>query len=344
MHPEPPPITITDPNRPAGADDVLVSGNEREPWRPSRRHWQLLGAVLAVLAVTVPVVLVVQHRREQARLDRAALAAVRLVAVLPQEANHNPPPDTAPLGLRNDGPDDVRVLSLRIDAAGYRDQAVGRLVEGGVGFLALDVANTPPCDARLVTAPPRTVIVTLRTERGDRTTRRLPLDAELARLLSGLARDRCGYQAPADALQADLAASHADGADLVATFQVYNRSVLPLTLLGLEGPGLRITTTPALPLALTPQRSPNAGTLSQQLTVRVRVTDCARALPALGGLGDSPFGPDMLLARLHGRYEDGAAPLLLDTLAFETGAPGDLPPVAGTQQLLTRCSPPGGPR
>ena len=85
VEPEPPPITIVNPHAPASATDVLVSGDEREPWRwtQRRRHVALTAVVVATLVAGVASA--VDMVRENHRLDRASVDAVQLRAEAPVE-------------------------------------------------------------------------------------------------------------------------------------------------------------------------------------------------------------------------------------------------------------------
>jgi hypothetical protein len=114
-----PQVTVTDPNRPAGAPaDVLGSGTERDPWRP--QTWQLNAVALAV-ALAAAVVLpgrVVTARAQDRRAAVAAAEAVRL-SVVPGD-----PGQARPGRLRvvvsDDTRDAVRLLDVRLDGPGYR--------------------------------------------------------------------------------------------------------------------------------------------------------------------------------------------------------------------------------
>ena len=75
-----PPVTLSDPNNPGEPVDVMVSGDEREPWKPGRRTWSVLGVLALIAAMVVLVSLVVQHRDEQASKDAATLSQFALVS------------------------------------------------------------------------------------------------------------------------------------------------------------------------------------------------------------------------------------------------------------------------
>ena len=276
MEREPPPITITNPQAPAGGD-VLGA----DPWRPSPRQKRVaivVAAVLVVVGGTAAAVGTVQHDRAA---DRAALRALALAAETAPDAGVVPA-GYVRVGLRNDGPSPVRLLAARLVPGGYDEAQLAEALPVG-GTTTLGFLDSAPCRPSLLSHPPTAVRVRLRTDRGTEVTREVTLGPGPAYDVLHTAQERCGYLPAGEAFQLALTSVSVRDLTVVARATAYDDSVLPLTLERLrETPGLSLTVSPALPLVLPPQ--PTAGTVTRTVTVtlRLRVTSCDIFLSALG--------------------------------------------------------------
>jgi hypothetical protein len=273
---EPPPITITNPAAPAGGD-VLGA----DPWRPSpeqKRVALVVAAVLVVVGGTGAAVGTVQHDRAA---DRAALRALRLVTDVAPDTGIVPQ-GFVRVGLRNDGPASVRLLSAQLVPGGYGETpAREELLPGGIATLGF--RDTTPCGPALLAHPATAVRVRLRTVRGTLVTRDVRLGPGPSSDVTHGAQERCGYLPAAEAFQLGLTSVAVQGGTVVAQGTVFDESVLPLTLQRLRAmPGLSVSVTPELPLVLPPQPAPGEQVHNVDLTLRLRVTSCATFLSALG--------------------------------------------------------------
>lgn len=145
-----PDVTIIDPQAATGPADVLAGG--REPWRPTGRQVRLAAVTAVMLLAAAGVVAVVDDRRDERALDRAAVQAVRLAAsefssdgfVAVDDGTRGPLDGPLPIGLRNDGRFPVRVLSMALDGPGYAPVEVGEDISPG-GLIDVVLRDSRPC-------------------------------------------------------------------------------------------------------------------------------------------------------------------------------------------------------
>ena len=304
----PPLITISDPTRPGEPVDVMVSGDEKEPWRPTRRHWTAL-AVLVLLAVAA----VVPDRVVSARAAdrRAELAAVDGVELTLSADGSQPAPDAVRLLVQNTGPSDVRLLEVQVD--GYPTQRTDVLVPRA-GADTVDLKDTVTCTEKvLLTGDQNRVRLRLRTPGGTVVTRRLDLTGDAWLPLAALAQKRCGYLSPGEALKI-TAAGQVVGRALDLRVTVRNTGRVPLRLDGVNLPaGFDWRTVPAPPTSL-----PASQTTPTSLLVRLTVNSCPDAQSSLVGDPVVAFSTVQLLS---GGAEYGAGdspPVLEDALPLLT--------------------------
>lgn len=282
MEPEPPPITVVDPRLP-GSTDLLLRGDDREPWRPTPRQKRVALAAAAVIAVVAGASYAADRARAGRRADRAALSTVRLWT--DSLADGPGPAGSIPLSLRNDGPSPVRVLAARLLAPGYDELALDDLVQPGES-LAFDVTDAAPCGPQLVDEPAEAIRVRVRTHRGQITTRDVPLGPAAFTAVNHPARERCGYLGADESFAFEVESLELRGRAVVAHATVHDDSVLPLELRRVVAiPGLAVDVSPTTPLRLPPQ----TGTTDRvmhfvPLTLRLRVVDCSAFFsgPAFG--------------------------------------------------------------
>ncbi len=291
MHelPEPPPITIRDPSRPAQHLDFLGNADDAA-WRPGRRL-RVLAAVLVALLATAGLGL--QHVRaasQDAALDRAALRELAVVlSAAVQDAAQSRPTDV-PLVLRNEGPDPITVVTVRLDQPGYATQAVQAPLAPAQNVTVV-VTGTPVCGATVPDAGPQRVLVVVRDYRGGRRELTLSTAPEmLDQQVLLRVRKACGLLPLQESVQLGALGTrrHADVVELDAALR--DGGVLPAAIVGVEpDPGLHVATDPALPLRLRPASRTGADTvpLEQPLSLQLRVTDCGAVArrPLLGQAG-----------------------------------------------------------
>jgi hypothetical protein len=298
--PEPPPVTIVDPNAPAGTADLLDSG--RDPWRPTRAT--LLTGAVAVLVLGIVGAGLAQLRHVQAQhaaarherdLDRAAVAAVALTVgvVEPESVLDGPGPPPLQVTVTNVGTDTIHLTGLTLEDVAVPVDIGGDL-PGGVanGF---DLPVRIACSPRAGRDISRTVTVSLTTDRGDPVTQEVPLSQEGNEVLNESDRRRCGTLRPAEALVTGISLARRSGGWVLADLTVTNQSVLPLTLSELTFPdGLELQVT-GLPAVLPPQRAVDEPGTERTLHLRVRVQSCAA--------WDRALDPVLVSAVLDGQFE-----------------------------------------
>jgi hypothetical protein len=286
VEPEPPPITIVNPHARASATDVLVSGDEREPWRwtQRRRHVALTAVVVATLVAGVASA--VDMVRENHRLDRASVDAVQLRAEAPVE--ELAPPSEVQLSVLNDGPSPVRLLSAWLVAPGYERQSLNAVVGSGES-LVLTLPDQARCGPSLLDDPAQVLHVLVRTHRGQVTTREVTLGPEAFDAVNHPARERCGYLPANEAFVFGTQTLTRDGREVVVRALVHDESVLPLALDRITAmPGLEVEVTPRLPLRLPPQTGQELVSHFVTVTLQLRVANCAAffSAPGLAFLAD----------------------------------------------------------
>jgi hypothetical protein len=271
VEPEPPPITIVDPNL-SGGPDLITSGDERDPWRPTRRQRRIALVALAVVAVVTGATGIVGNVRAARSADQAAVASLHLAAV-------DGPDDLEPQGsvlvlVRNDGPHQVRLLSARLLAPGYAEQQLHEVI-GPIGAVLIQLPDTAVCGPALLREPAELIRLRLRTYRGQVITRDVRLGPGAHRAVNHAARERCGYLPADEAFGFGVQSVERRGKQVVIRALVHDDSVLPLVLMRLApAPGLEIEVWPRLPLQLPVQTSAQRITHFVELTLRVTVSGC----------------------------------------------------------------------
>lgn len=276
---------MTDPSRPGGGEpDVMVSGDEREPWRASRRQKAVVAGGVAVALVVAGAVQVVRHQREQTRLDAASPRQVTLAVTLPVD-DASAPEGSVRLAVRNDTPDPVHLSRLTVDVEGLDPVPLDLdLAPAQIGHL--DVPDTVACDPALA-ATGLTVSGSfdVRTSRGRTGAVPVMLLSDAVAGLLGHAQDRCHYQPPDRALGAFFGEAKRVGDTLVVTETLTNQGLLDLEVTGYTtDPWLAVTSRPAGVVSLPPGTFDDNGTpVGDGRTVQLvfRVTDCAAARAAV---------------------------------------------------------------
>ena len=312
MTPEPPLITISDPNNPGRPVDVVGGGSDRDPWRPTRRTWTVLGVAALVAAVVVPSVLLAQQRASDRAKDREALRQVQLATMLSQA----PPTSVSSevVGVRNDGALAVRILAFQVVAPGYR-QVSTDVSLAPYDVAPLEVPDTATCSPGLLTGLPAQLWLTVRTTRGQVVRRTVPLTAEASMALVSASQRRCRYLPTNEALVFSLHETHTVGRTLVASVNLVNQGHAPLTVTFLDaGAGFTVTASRTLPFSLPPE--PTDGARGVDVTLRLRVGDCQAARTAIDdanqgrAFGGTPGGIHVLLTGATG--EDSSEIAVLD--------------------------------
>ena len=281
-HRDTPPITIVDPSRPATLADVL-GDEDRDPWRP--RPWQVVLVVVLVLAAAALAAARTLDRQAQQRRLQVTDRRVQL-SLVPPVGPVAGVQDTVTVALLNTGARTVQVDSVQVLAPGYAVQQVTSDVSAsstGVDPRNLALAVTPTCSDQVLTGSPSRLLVRVRTPRGEHVQVTLALPGPVRRQIMQVGQDRCGLLALGDSVSGSVVEA---GPLLpgVLVLQIYDRSVLPVTVLSVDaGPSLTATTRPRLPLALVPRAADSSRNLTvQDLELQVRITDCAALQPRLG--------------------------------------------------------------
>jgi hypothetical protein len=196
-------VTIVDPLHPGAPGDVVVGGSEREPWRATRTHYELLALVVALAAAVVLPAKAVSARAEDRRQARAEADAVSWSAG----------PDQGGISLTNDTPGTLRLLDVTLLAPGYEPVTVDREVKALTSTQVL-LPDTRTCERSLMRREEYgEARVRVRTEHGLEVTRTVELtDAWFS--LQEAAQDRCGWLPPGRSLEV-TASFVRQGADLL---------------------------------------------------------------------------------------------------------------------------------
>jgi hypothetical protein len=304
----PPLVTISDPRRPGVPTDVVAGGHDRDPWRPSRRQLQVLTAVVVTGALVAGTSAHVQQRRREQARDRAALAAADVALTTSFQEDREPPAGTVTVGVRNDGPTALRVLSLRFGDPAYQDVRLD-LDLPRYAIKPVDVPFATTCPQQPPRSAPKQGTVRIHGPGGGERDIVVTLLGDVRATLLGGLQEACGLFPPEDSvgLQADQPVTR--GRVTTVTIQATVRGVQPVVLTALDPPpGFAATVSPALPLQLP------AGTLTgppstTPLTVTLTVTDCEQAVGQRVDDGFVPFA-DVHVRSLDGR-DRGTVPLLL---------------------------------
>ena len=239
------------------------------------------------------------------------------------------------IGLRNDGPETVELVSARLLADGYALLTVGTsLAPSGITTLAF--RDTARCSPALLSDPASFVSVRLRTSRGTTVTRELALSPGAYDDVNRPARERCGLLPAEESLVFTPSAVQVVGRSVVVRAVVANRSLLPLELLRLrEAAGLAMDVTPGLPIQLPVQTSPGTTDKTVTLTLRFRVKSCGVFLETLQHPNPSALSQQLVRAWV---VRDSTA-FELDVLTVDPSS-SFRPPVGATDildPLLRTC-------
>jgi hypothetical protein len=319
VEPEPPPITITDPNAPAlTTADLLDTGPDR--WQPSPYQKALALLTAAIVALISGGVAAVRHIDHERALDRASVRAVTVYAsidVAPVDPSHEMAEPGLVLSVANLGRDTVQLVRVRLDGTALTLPDAGLVLAAGATF----TEPLPPatCTGTAGRTRTREVTVDVRTPRGQEVGRRILLEG--AQLTVSNFRDRaaCWTQLPEEAFGVGLSSVTRRGRVVTARLLLSNYSLLDVTVRGVRGlPGLRPVVR-GLPLLVPARADPHHITQDVGLVVVLRAVDCHAFARYLEGAGDEPALP----VDLHGALEDGEGriPLLL---SGEGGAGLDL--------------------
>jgi hypothetical protein len=270
--PEPPPITIVDPNSPTGTTDLLDSG--RDPWRPTRRQVVVTAVLLMLVGLVAGGVAQWRHVRHERALDRADHRQLRLLTTATCCDLVADSPLRLLVGVRNDGPDVVVLERVRFAGiAEWVPDSALLLVPGTQSDVPLPLRGG--CDGPAGRSTGNRVLLDLLLLHGSRVHRTVTLDEPTAQQVAQQIRGACGKGAPNEALAVDIIRSRVSGRSLVIDLLLANQSVLPLTVRDASpSPGLVVRGLPT-PLSLSPLPRPEAGTQQLPLTLVVTVADCA---------------------------------------------------------------------
>jgi hypothetical protein len=312
VNPEPPRITITNPNAPAGTPDLLDHG--RDPWRPSRRQVAVTAVVLLLLSLVGAGVAELRHVRHEHALDRQALREVRLtLGVDEPDAGLSPdiPPWSVQLNVLNHGPAMVHVRTVQLDDGPQLPVTTGSdVLPGAVTQVIVTLSGSCNPDTGRAT---HDVTVRLTTGRGQAVTRVQHLGSD--ELLNTRERARCGTLTPDEALAWSVPSSRTRGAWVEVVYDLRNTSVLPVTVTSISFPAGLDARLPALPLALAPADAPGTTGPSRRVHVQLRVHDC-QAFNT--GLSDVEGFTAVLGLHLHGPLEDATWQLPLQPSEEDT--------------------------
>jgi hypothetical protein len=276
---DPPRVTIIDPRapgRPIGVwamtpVEVIEGGVDRDPWQPTPKQRRSISVATALTVLVAAAWVAVDHGRANRAVARAEAQAVRLWAEGLQPLG----PGAVRLVLRNDGETAVQVVAAELNRPGY-GAAVEAATVAPEAVTTLSFADAATCGPHLLVDPVDSLTVTVRTPRGATVRREVTLGPSAFREVNAPARYRCGYLPMEDALRFELLPVQDTEDGVVLHAFVANTSVLPLTLRELlPAAGIELTTTPELPITLTPRDYPSAPDSPVGLAIRLRVRDCS---------------------------------------------------------------------
>lgn len=288
--------------------DVLVQGDDRDRWRPSRRLI-LLGVVLAVLAAGATGAYA--YRAHERDLDRRAEKAVSVsLAGFDAVMSGQGVSQGYPMMIANDGASAVTVVGAQLVGPGYRSSPTTLRLEEHTTQTLL-VRPGSGCDQRLYTSPPTGVRLSVRTTRGTVVRRTLPLLGDDLQLLQSQERARCGFLKPSEALTLEAQSAVRSGRDVRVSFRALNGSRFPLTIERITAPA-GVSVLPHPPLSV-PATMFSGSPENQTITLTLRVTDCRTFVSAWqehdAGIqpgGDTPDVTALLVRVSNGRETEPA--------------------------------------
>lgn len=271
--PDAPIVTVSDPSGDDGRGDLLQSGDEHAPWRPSRRTAGLTALALLLAAGGVVGVRAEQRDREQQRLREAAFALADRVRLRSSLAGVVTPAvgsrrlaflvDLLQVGVGDSGPRD-RVTGLRVEGAGLTPDPTP-FVEVVAG--PVEAAATVDCRAAAAGQLPEraTVVLTVVPASEVEHVQRLQVGAALLRQA---VLEACDLPDPG--LRTTVA-TFVQGRTLTLLVDTVPRSRRPATVQSVAVAGFDVRTVgAALPYSV----SPGSGAF---LGLQARVVDCAAA-------------------------------------------------------------------
>ena len=170
-----------------------------------------------------------------------------------------------PIGIRNDGPAGVQLLSLRFGTPGLLDVDLDAALPQ-YGVEDVDVLLGPCQDS----APESIAFaeVRVRTARGVEHTTRATIPGDVSEGLLAAVREHCGQLLPTEALISYVQSFTVRGGSITLPLHLEVRGPQPVLLTRLAvHPGLRLTRSPALPLRL-------EGNSEKELELTFTITDC----------------------------------------------------------------------
>jgi hypothetical protein len=333
QEPDPPEVTIVDPNAPPGTADLLDS--DRDPWRPSRAQAVVLGVVVVTAALVLGVTAEVRHARHERALDAAA---VRAVAFFVDSSAGEADGKHETLALINEGPAPVRVLDVAFVGEGY---ATGPVDADAVKYQTVTVAVPlgTRCPTTLLAGGPTRLQVRARTARGTVLTRVVDLDPREVQQLGGSERARCGLLRVEEALDPEVGATRLRADGLEVTLVIANHGLLPVTVsevTAFDG----MLAGAVLPMRLA-GRPANGPTPRASLGITLSVLSCDRIAEKLF---DNPvfetdgrmLGPSTVALSAANPYRSGD--VLVDVDAPGQPFPGEVT-VSPVSRLLQRSCP-----
>ena len=301
---------------------MLSAGDERPPWRASRRHVLAALAALLLAACAAGGVGWRRHQAQERRLDRAAVAALSLI-VVDDPLGFIDDGDDVAVELRNDGRQPVRIRSARVDFPGYRQIPLSAALTP-YAATRLRIASTPSCGPAVVTMGQLDLLVGVVTVRGTARQLRLPLLAGSTGLfVRSRAREVCAMMPTAQAVTVSAALARSSSREAVLDLTLENLSVLPVTLQAIgAGPGLQVTAESRLPVALPARTAPRTRASLVSVLVRVTPTNCPIVVGRTRLTAELPLG-DLSLGLARGAQRS-------------TSSVGLDPPVAAAIKALAK--------
>jgi hypothetical protein len=218
---------VPDPDTPAGTAELLSSGPDRDPWRPSRRLVRATAALLAVVVAGAGAVRWQQHGDHVRDRRDAAVRSVAPVLLVDGLLGAG-----AALTVRNDGPETVQLLEVRLDAPAHETLRLsGSLLPGQKRAL------TPPDGQACASAIQRTrttgatVVVSVR---GTRVSRHVELLPPYRELLQELVAESCRWAPIEVSLNGYVTVEQRHRGSVALAFHLQNASGSTLRVLRLD--------------------------------------------------------------------------------------------------------------